>query len=95
MTATVVAVALLMRDLIARGKSGKVLEIGTALLFGGLAAYAITKGVTWSIVGVRLRVDAGLLLVVLISFAIRQPFTLQYAREQVTRELWNEPAFIR
>jgi hypothetical protein len=30
--------------------------------------------------GVRLRVDGGLLLIVLVSLAIGKPFTLQYAR---------------
>jgi len=42
-----------------------------------------------------LRVDTGLLLVVLVSIAIRRPFTLQYAREGTAREIWNTPAFIR
>jgi hypothetical protein len=50
---------------------------------------------TWSIPAVRLWVDAGLLVIVLISLAVRQPFTLQYAREQVSRELWDTPAFVR
>lgn len=40
-------------------------------------------------------VDAGLLLVVLVSIAIRQPFTIQYAREQVAPDLWDKPEFIR
>ena len=45
--------------------------------------------------GVRLRVDGGLLLIVLISLAIRKPFTLQYAREHTPKERWNDPGFIR
>jgi hypothetical protein len=45
--------------------------------------------------GVRLSVDAGLLLVVLVSIAIRRPFTLRYARERVDRKYWNHPEFIR
>jgi hypothetical protein len=49
----------------------------------------------WSIVGVRLRVDAGLLLTVLVSLALRRPFTLQYAREKVAPELWDSSRFIR
>jgi hypothetical protein len=47
------------------------------------------------IIGVRLRVDIGLLLIVLVSIAIRRPFTLQYAREQTPPEIWNAPEFIR
>jgi hypothetical protein len=29
------------------------------------------------------------------SIAIRQPFTLQYAREQVPQEVWASPEFVR
>ena len=49
----------------------------------------------WSVVGVRLCVDAGLLAVILVSMAVGRPFTLQYAREQATPELWREPDFLR
>jgi hypothetical protein len=51
--------------------------------------------VTWSIFAVRLRVDAGLLLIVLASIVLRQPFTLQYAREKVAREFWGSSEFVR
>ncbi|NUB22715.1 hypothetical protein GBZ26_26490, partial [Azospirillum formosense] len=88
--------------------------IGTVLLFGGLALYAVAGGPTQSVMGgavmggavmggsvmggsvmgVRLLVDAGLLLIVLISIALRRPFTLQYAREQVAHEFWDDPRFI-
>lgn len=90
-----VSAAFLIRDWITPGRSPKILEIGTVLLFGGLAAYALFGGPTWSIVGVRLCVDLGLLLIVLISMAVRQPFTLQYAREQVAPEFWNSREFLR
>lgn len=76
-------------------KSLKVLELGTFILFGGLAAYAKLAHPTWSIIAVRLRVDAGLLLIVLVSLALRRPFTLQYAREQTPPDIWNSPLFIR
>ena len=90
----VVSAALLLRDLI-QGRTAKVLEIGTAILFGGLALYALLGRPSWSVVGVRLVVDAGLLLIVLASLAMRRPFTLQYARERVAPELWGEPGFVR
>jgi hypothetical protein len=95
LTATAASCALLVRDWMSQGKTLKVLEIGTAILFGGLAAYALAIGSVWSIIGVRLRVDIGLLLIVLVSIAIRRPFTLQYAREQTPPEIWNAPEFIR
>jgi hypothetical protein len=90
----VVSAALLLRDLI-QGRTAKVLEIGTAILFGGLALYALLGRPSWSVVGVRLVVDAGLLLTVLASLVMRRPFTLQYARERVAPELWGEPEFVR
>jgi len=89
-----VSAALLVRDRIG-GKTPKVLEVGSALLFGGLALYTLLGRPAWSIVGVRLWVDAGLLAIVLASIAIRMPFTLQYARETVPRELWDKPGFVR
>ena len=77
-----VSAALLIRDWI-QGRTAKVLEIGTAALFGALGCYALFADPAWSLMGVRLVVDTGLLLIVLVSIAIRQPFTLQYARERV------------
>ena len=90
----VVSAALLLRDLI-RGRTVRVLEIGTAILFGGLALYALLSRPSWSVIGVRLVVDVGLLLIVLASLAIRRPFTLQYAWEQVAPALWTSPEFVR
>lgn len=91
----IVAAVLLVRDLATPGRHAKLLEIGTLLLFGALTAYALANDVQWSIAAVRLRVDAGLMLIVLASIALRQPFTLQYARENVDREHWNSPHFLR
>jgi hypothetical protein len=90
-----VAIALLLRDVLTPGRSPKVLEIGTAVLFSVLALYALIGDPGWSIIGVRLRVDAGLLLIVLVSLALRRPFTLQYARESVPKEFWDSPEFLR
>ncbi len=93
--AALTSLLLLARDAFIAGRSVKLLELGTLLLFGGLAAYALIVHVAWSIPAVRLRVDLGLLLIVLVSIAIRRPFTLQYAREKVSPELWNAPEFMR
>jgi hypothetical protein len=89
------SVVLPLRDWIGRHSKPKILEIGTAILFGGLALHAILGGPTRSIVSVRLRVDAGLLLIVLTTLIVGKPFTLQYAREQVPQSLWDTPQFIR
>jgi hypothetical protein len=89
----VVSAALIARDWV-RGRMPKLLEIGTFLLFGVLAIYALAGG-PMSVIGVRLCVDAGLLLIVIVSLLIGRPFTMQYAREQVPSEFWNNPSFIR
>ncbi|HET6207080.1 MAG TPA: hypothetical protein VFD98_09735 [Terracidiphilus sp.] len=94
LAATVTSALLLLRDVFAH-KSTKILELGTLILFGGLALYAKLVDPAWSIIAVRVRVDAGLLLIVLASLAMRRPFTLQYAREQVSRDLWGSPEFVR
>lgn len=89
-----VSAALLVRDW-SQGRRAKVLEIGTAALFGVLGCYALLADPAWSLMGVRLVVDSGLLLIVLISIAIRQPFTLQYARERVPEDVQASAEFVR
>ena len=91
----VVSAALLLRDVVAPGRRPKILEVGTLILFGGLALYAVAARPTWSVIQVRLYVDAGLLLIVLISMLVGRPFTSQYAREQVAPEFWASPEFVR
>jgi quinol-cytochrome oxidoreductase complex cytochrome b subunit len=59
----------------------------------GLCRHSRHSGPTGSIIGVRLSVDARLLVIVLFSIAIRQPFTLPYARETAARE--HRDRFIR
>jgi hypothetical protein len=90
-----IAAGVLARDCLVLRKAPKVLEIGTFILFGALAVVTVLGVANWSILGVRLRVDAGLFLIVLVSIAIRRPFTLQYAREQTEPAIWQSPVFIR
>lgn len=90
-----VSAILVARESLHLRKSVKVLEIGTLILFASLALYTLAAKPNWSIVGVRLGVDAGLLVIVLVSMAIKQPFTVQYAREKVDREFWEAPEFVR
>jgi hypothetical protein len=91
----VAAAALLIRDLITPGRGVKLLEIGAFLMFAGLTLLALVMGDQWSIADVRLRVDAGLLLIVLFTMVLGRPFSLQYARERVAREHWDHPDFLR
>jgi hypothetical protein len=91
---TAVSFALLLRDLLRPGRQPKLLEIGTFILFGGLTAYMLLEGSNLSVIGVRVCVDGGLLLIILVSMALRRPFTLQYAKEQVSADRWNAPGFL-
>jgi hypothetical protein len=93
LAAALVSAMLVLRE-VARGREPKLLELGTLLLFGGLSIYTLVAAPAWSIMGVRLVVDTGLLLIVLGSLLIDKPFTIQYAKEDVPQELWNTPAFL-
>lgn len=93
--AAAVSLLIILRDLLIRHRPAKVLEIGSLVLFGCLAVYSGITDAQWSIVTVRLCVDAGLLLLVVFSLSIRKPFTLQYAREGASTENWIQPAFIK
>ena len=95
MAGAAISAALLIRDWLRPNAAPKILEIGTFILFAALALYAVVGAPAWSIMDVRLRVDGGLLLIVLVTMLIGKPFTLQYAREQVDRDLWTTPAFVR
>lgn len=77
-----------------RGDAIKVLEVGSVALFVGLAGYTVVLHPAWSVAGIRLVVDIGLLAIVLVSIAVARPFTLAYARERAPPEVWNEPRFI-
>jgi hypothetical protein len=94
MIGTAISGALLVKDLI-RKQQPKILELGTLLMFAGLVAWAKLFPSTLTVLSVRLRVDMGLLLIILISMALRKPFTLQYARERVPPERWQSPGFAR
>jgi hypothetical protein len=93
--AAITSAILLVRDAINKRRTVKVLEIGTFILFAGLALYAKVVEPAWSVIAVRLRVDLGLLIVVLVTMILQSPFTLQYAQEQVPREEWTKPVFVR
>jgi hypothetical protein len=92
---TAVSAVLLFLDLVRPGRKPKILEMGTFLLFGGLTVYLLLGDSSLSVIGVRVCVDTGLLIIVLASMALRRPLTLQYAREGSPPELWNTPEFLR
>jgi hypothetical protein len=73
----------------------KTLDAGSTALFGVLALYKgfIQPGL--SAEAVMLAVEGGLLAVMIASLVLHEPFTLQYAREQVAPEQWGSQAFLR
>ena len=91
--AALVSLGLIIREVL-QARSAKILEVGTCILFGGLALYACMTDAAWSVVGVKLAVDVGLLLIVLFSLAIGHPFTMQYAHESVSQDLWGSSKFV-
>jgi len=91
----VVALLLLGNDWLIKKRSLKILDVGTTTLFVGLSLYFLVAKPAWPAIAVRLSVDSGLLLIVLVSLAVGKPFTLQYAREQVAPEFWESAEFLR
>ena len=94
LVAAAVGLAIALGDRLLRGHSLKLLDGGTIAIFVIVALIAafLRPGLqpTW----VWVATNAGLLAISAVSLAIRRPFTLQYAREQVEPELWNSPVFL-
>ncbi len=88
------AFAIGIRDFL-HDKTLRTLDMGCLSLFALLALYYGFVQPGLNVQTVRLIADAGLLLTALVSIAMRNPFTLQYAREEVPEESWGERDFLR
>src|ERR1700760_4731770 len=73
----------------------KTLDAGSTALFGLLALYKGFIQPSLSQETVMLAVEGGLLAVMIASLLLHEPFTLQYAREQVAPEQWGSQTFLR
>ena len=91
--AAALALAIAVWDVV-RGGSVKMLAAGSVLLFTGIGCYVSLIDGNWSRSALHLAVDLGVLAIALLSLAIRSPFTLQYAREQVDAETMKLPGFL-
>jgi hypothetical protein len=80
---------------ILRGRSIKMLGAGSVILFAALGFYLTLADSSLSSSTVKLTVDAGVFAISLMSLAIREPFTLQYAREMVDTETAKLPGFMK
>lgn len=89
------ALALCLRDRTGPRRHGGLIERVSLLLFGTLAVYAGVYVPHWTLMGVRIVVDAALLLVMLGSMLLGRPFTLGYARADAAPADWLSPRFIR
>lgn len=72
----------------------RLLDMGSLVLFGATALYAgfIHPAITTQLT--RFVVDAGFFALALLSILLRNPLTLQYAREQVANEVWRSRPFL-
>jgi hypothetical protein len=93
LTAAAICGMVIGHDVI-RGRSIKLLGASSAILFAllGSTLALIDPGLSNS--AVKLTVNCGLLAIALLSLAIRQPFTLQYAREVVDAQTAGLPGFL-
>ena len=92
--ATGLCLAVVALDMI-NGRSVKILGLGSAIVFAGVAAYINLIDPSMSVSGVRLAVDCGIFALSLGSMLLRVPFTLQYALEKVPPEIAAIPGFMR
>lgn len=97
--ALVASLVLLVADrVVRRGSSWKLLEVAGLVFFAAMTvvgAVAGDGGRRWLETYADEISNTALALVVFGSMAVRMPFTLQYAREQVDRAHWRSPDFVR
>ncbi|MFJ9471645.1 hypothetical protein [Streptomyces caniferus] len=80
------------------GSSFKILEIADVVFFAAMAVIGIVASpgtLRWLENYSGEVSNIALLAISLGSMAVGVPFTLQYAREQVPREFWDDPRFLR
>jgi hypothetical protein len=92
--AAAICLAVIVLDIV-RGRAIKILGAGSAILFAALGCYLTLVDPGLGNSAVKLTVDAGVLAISLISMAIRQPFTRQYALEVVDAETAKLPGFMK
>ena len=91
------AVAILFLNWL-RGGTPKLLEYSDVAYFTGLTvlvALASPGTRSWLELWGGEVANIALVVIVLGSIVVRQPFTLQYAREDAPREVWHTPEFLR
>src|SRR5215469_7201992 len=72
----------------------RLLDMGSLVLFGATALYAgfLHPGITTQLT--RFVVNTGFFALAFLSILLRNPLTLQYAREQVADQVWKSRLFL-
>ncbi|MGX0963970.1 hypothetical protein AB7M63_004419 [Bradyrhizobium japonicum] len=91
--ASVICLATITID-VARGRSVKILAMGSAIVFAAIGLYLALIDPKLGTLGVKLSVDIGIFVISLGSMLVRHPFTLQYAVETVPAETAAMPGFL-
>jgi hypothetical protein len=73
----------------------RILDVGSTAIFAFLAIFCGFVEPEMQASAIRLILDIALFGIALASLAARQPFTLQYARDEVVPETWSSSAFVR
>jgi hypothetical protein len=94
LAAAAACLAVIAFDMV-RGRSIKILTVGSVIVFAAVGGYVALVHPDMSTSAVKFAVDAGIFLVSLLSIVLRFPFTLQYAREVVDAETALLPGFMR
>jgi hypothetical protein len=92
--AAAICLAVIAFDVV-RGRSVKILGVGSVIVFAALGGYIAFFGPGPSTAAVKFSVDTGIFLISLLSIVFRRPFVLQYAIEVVDAETARQPGFMR
>lgn len=76
-------------------KKGFILSWGTLLFFMFMTVSVVILKNSWVIENAGWISNSALPLIVFISLIIGMPFTLQYAKEVISPDKWQQPLFIR
>lgn len=76
-------------------RRGYVLSWGTLLYFLFMFVFVVLLKSAWVAERIWIFSNGTLATIAWISLIIRKPFTLQYAKNQVAKEKWSHPVFIK
>ncbi len=91
LAATLVVILLNIRNI--KRRSIKILDMGTLIFFVVLTGISFLSKSTWIDHYSAPVSSAVMFFIAALSLAIRKPFTIQYAYEQVEPEYWDSPQF--